>query len=717
MKIFKNFLQTCESEHLLSNDVKLIDVSDPTGGLGMRFGYPGDSKKSKDKSKVYLWSKYFLENGRNMTIVKQPTFGKLVRVGLPNSLRGEIWEVCSGSIYLRLANQGVYHEILKTYAGQESLSTEEIEKDLNRSLPEYAAYQTPEGIDSLRRVLTAYAWRNPELGYCQAMNIVTSALLIYMTEEQAFWTLNVLVDRMCPGYYSTSMYGALLDQIVFEQLVEKTMPMLWNHFQKTDVQLSVACLPWFLSLYVNSMPLLFAFRVLDSLFMEGPRILFQIGLAILKLNGDDLLNAKDDGVFLGILKNFFNSLDVPIQPNSRNHKARRITYREFAMVTDEVVTEMRRKNQLKVVAGIESFTKRSTIRHLKDIGGFEKEEVGIIYDKYFGALYYAKQNGERSEKIKSMDLDTFHKMLDTTTTWSKSVPNDNKSPYLRSLGDSFINRLYTYFKSDGHQGITFQDAVLGLSEILHGDVMSQIGLFFKIFDDDHDNVLTNANILDMAKEIYWLLVQIQNDEFLAWDAICNLIIHSCEQSEILRGNQPDELSCAEQLAMLIGLGRLDDALPIEKRMDRVEVFLITGDTCPSIEIGLPSFRMAVLTNECLEMFFDHKFSQSFQLIQLASEQQKSLGREIFENLFDEGRKLATNAISSSSHRHRRSPSSSPAPSPSASSSTNSPMQHHRTPPLGDSSSSSSPSLQPKKSDEDMAKEVDTLLSELGHHDV
>lgn len=73
------------------------------------------------------------------------------------------------------------------------------------------------------------------------------------------------------------MYGALLDQIIFEQLVEKTMPMLWNHFKKTDVQLSVASLPWFLSLYVNSMPLTFAFRVLDCLFMEGPRILFQIG--------------------------------------------------------------------------------------------------------------------------------------------------------------------------------------------------------------------------------------------------------------------------------------------------------------------------------------------------------------------------------------------------------------------------------------------------------
>lgn len=49
---------------------------------------------------------------------------------------------------------------------------------LCRSLPEYEAYQANQGINRLRNVLSAYAWKNPDLGYCQAMNIVTSAILM-----------------------------------------------------------------------------------------------------------------------------------------------------------------------------------------------------------------------------------------------------------------------------------------------------------------------------------------------------------------------------------------------------------------------------------------------------------------------------------------------------------------------------------------------------------
>jgi hypothetical protein len=78
-----------------------------------------------------------------------------------------MWETWSGSIYLRYSNPGVYDQLLLDIEGTNSTSFEDIEKDLYRSLPEYAGYQADEGISSLRRVLQAYSHWNPEVGYCQ----------------------------------------------------------------------------------------------------------------------------------------------------------------------------------------------------------------------------------------------------------------------------------------------------------------------------------------------------------------------------------------------------------------------------------------------------------------------------------------------------------------------------------------------------------------------
>jgi hypothetical protein len=56
----------------------------------------------------------------------------MVRIGVPNGLRGEIWELCSGSIFLRFDHPGAYQEILNKYKDQVSPSQEDIEKDLHR---------------------------------------------------------------------------------------------------------------------------------------------------------------------------------------------------------------------------------------------------------------------------------------------------------------------------------------------------------------------------------------------------------------------------------------------------------------------------------------------------------------------------------------------------------------------------------------------------------
>lgn len=59
-KKLKPFIATCESEHIFQNiDTSLIDTKIHVGGLGLDFGYPENTKKSKDKSKFKLWKLYF----------------------------------------------------------------------------------------------------------------------------------------------------------------------------------------------------------------------------------------------------------------------------------------------------------------------------------------------------------------------------------------------------------------------------------------------------------------------------------------------------------------------------------------------------------------------------------------------------------------------------------------------------------------------------------
>lgn len=226
----------------------------------------------------------------------------------------------------------------------------------------------------------------------------------YVSESQAFFLLSILCDRLLPGYYSQTMYGTLLDQKVFESLVEKTMPILWDHLVRSDVQLSVVSLPWFLSLYINSMPLIFAFRVLDVFFLEGPKVLFQIGLAILRINGEQLLDAADDGSFISVLKSYFSRLDESAHPKSENPKLRAVTrfqelmvvaFKEFAGITQNTISEQRAKHKDAVLENIENFAKRTSIRNLgPESKKLSVNDLGFLYDKFYAVLYERQQRAE-----------------------------------------------------------------------------------------------------------------------------------------------------------------------------------------------------------------------------------------------------------------------------------------------------------------------------------
>ncbi len=110
------------------------------------------------------WKKYFSKMGRGPALFKTDRFRVLLRAGIPNAMRAELWQLSAGAMYKAMLEPTYYADLLRDHMGKTTSVTEEIERDLRRSFPEHPVFQTEAGVSALRNVLTAYAFRNPSIG-------------------------------------------------------------------------------------------------------------------------------------------------------------------------------------------------------------------------------------------------------------------------------------------------------------------------------------------------------------------------------------------------------------------------------------------------------------------------------------------------------------------------------------------------------------------------
>ena len=263
---------------------------------------------AKQAVKCNLWDLHFSEYGRGVSTYRTVAAKNLVLTGIPDRFRGELWLLYSGAVNDLITHPGYYRMMVEESLGKKkTVAADEIERDLHRSLPEHPAFQSQIGIGALRRVLNAYALRNPSIGYCQAMNIVTSVLLLYAAEEEAFWLLVALCERLLPDYYNTKVIGALVDQGVLEELVSEYHHQLYLKLRPLGI-LNMISLSWFLTIFLSVMPFESAIHIVDCFFYDGAKVVFQVALSILEANQDALLKCKDDGEAMTILTGYLENI-------------------------------------------------------------------------------------------------------------------------------------------------------------------------------------------------------------------------------------------------------------------------------------------------------------------------------------------------------------------------------------------------------------------------
>lgn len=221
---------------------------------------------------------------------KWQEFRRLVLGGIPVTYRAKIWAECSGASALRIP--GYYEDLINNGEDNPSIVTQ-IQMDITRTLTDNIFFRKGPGVHKLNEVLLAYSRRNPEVGYCQGMNLITACLLLIMpTAEDAFWVLATMIENILPqNYYDQNLLTSRADQSVLREYVVELLPKLSNHLELLEIELEALTFQWFLSVFTDCLSAEALYRVWDVVLcmQDGSTFLFQVALALLKLNEKQLL--------------------------------------------------------------------------------------------------------------------------------------------------------------------------------------------------------------------------------------------------------------------------------------------------------------------------------------------------------------------------------------------------------------------------------------------
>jgi hypothetical protein len=255
--------------------------------------------------------------------------------GLPNSMRADVWPLILQSKIGSSRNEKLYTQL--TQSALSPSKEREIRQDVTRTFPDLPVYTQDKGKEALFRVLKAYAVFDTQVGYCQGENFVTAVLLMFLDEEEAFWTLASIMehskfklrDVLRPGFP-----GLVQHLYVFEKLFNEHLTKLHVYLFELGITSPMFASNWYLTLFGAFLPISLVANVFDLFLLKGFLVIHRTALALLKLSETALLRCDFENA-LTVLMNF-NILDHPELVLTTANT-------EFAVVDDDAVMHIQEK--------------------------------------------------------------------------------------------------------------------------------------------------------------------------------------------------------------------------------------------------------------------------------------------------------------------------------------------------------------------------------------
>ncbi|XP_078605656.1 rab GTPase-activating protein 1-like [Branchiostoma floridae x Branchiostoma japonicum] len=258
----------------------------------------GDVSKECEGDILETWGDMLAKWRQNLS-TRPKQLHQLCRKGVPEALRGEVWQLLAGCH----ENGTQMMENYRVLITKESPCEQVIQRDINRTFPAHEFFKDTGslGQESLYKISKAYSVFDEEIGYCQGLSFLAASLLLHMPEEQAFCVLvKAMFDYNLRDLFKEDFKELHMRFYVLERLIEDYLPDLNQHFLDLNIESHMYASQWFLTLFTAKFPLYMVFRIIDIFLSEGIDVTYNIALALLKTSRKDLL-ALD---FEGVLKYF-----------------------------------------------------------------------------------------------------------------------------------------------------------------------------------------------------------------------------------------------------------------------------------------------------------------------------------------------------------------------------------------------------------------------------
>eukprot|EP01133_Synstelium_polycarpum_P016779 gene16779-19954_t len=224
---------------------------------------------------------------------------------VPESIRGHLWHL----ILAPELHQARSKVTFEQYLNNDSDFVKQIDLDIDRTYRNHIFFRErfSAGQQSLFNVLKAYSVYDQEVGYCQGMSGIASILLMYMSEEEAFWSLVSLMESekyQLRGLFLPSFPLLYRHYGIHETLLHEELPKIQSHFGVEGITTSMYATKWFMTVFSGNVPFPLLIRFWDLVLINGYYVIHTLVIHILRINQESLCKES----FEKILQ-FFSNLD------------------------------------------------------------------------------------------------------------------------------------------------------------------------------------------------------------------------------------------------------------------------------------------------------------------------------------------------------------------------------------------------------------------------